>query len=102
MDKKTYTINFYPSAYNDLENIKMYWEKNLEKESDDFMAELYQKTKSLEESPFLHHLPNNEYLRSKGYRILSVRNYNVFYTVTDTEVQIHRVLYNKMDFTKLF
>ena len=102
MDNKIYTINYYPSAYKDLEEIKRYWEDILETSADDFMVEIYQITKRLEDSPLSHHQPANEYLRAKGYRILPIKNYYVFYMVKETEVQLHRVLYSKMDFTKLF
>lgn len=102
MVKKVYKIDFYPSAYKNLEEIKLYWEKILEKNVDNFMAEIYHKTKTLEEFPFAHHQPNDESLREKGYRILPIKNYFVFYVVIENEVQIRRILYNKMDFTKLF
>lgn len=46
MDKKIYTINFYQTAYKDLEEIKRYWEDFLETSADNFMAEIYQKIKN--------------------------------------------------------
>lgn len=102
MVEKIYKIDIHNSAYNDLENIKKYWELVLETSADTFMAEIYQKAKSLETFPFAHHQPRDKYLREKGYRICPVRNYYIFYTVNEDTVQIHRVLYNKMDFSKLF
>lgn len=75
----------------------------LETPADEFMAEIYYKVKSLEEFPFAHHLSDNPTLRDKGYRIFPIRNYYIFYIVLEEEkeVQIHRILYNKMDFTKI-
>lgn len=101
MDKKTYTVIFYSSANKDLANIKFYWEKTLEKSADDFMAEIYYKAKTLEDFPLSHHQPSDKILQKKGFRILPVRNYYIFYKVEGTQVQIHRILYSKMDFTKL-
>ncbi len=34
------------------------------------------------------------------YRMLPVKNYMVFYVVTEHEVEIHRIVYAKMDFEK--
>lgn len=102
MGKKTYKVDFLKSAYKDLHMIKEYWEKVLEKSPDDFMVEIFKKGKSLEDFPFAHHMPSDETLRSKGYRICPVRNYYIFYIVADDTVQIHRILYNKMNFTQLF
>ncbi len=102
MVKKTYTVIYHESAKKDLGLIKQYWENTLQISADDFMAEVYHKTKALEDFPFAHHQPNDENLRQKGYRIISVRNYYIFYVVVQNEIQIHRILYNKMDFIKLF
>jgi toxin ParE1/3/4 len=35
------------------------------------------------------------------YRFIPVRNYVVFYVVKEQVVEIHRVIYGKMDLTKL-
>ena len=35
------------------------------------------------------------------YRMLNVRKYLVFYVVTEHEVEIHRIIYAKMDITNL-
>lgn len=102
MVEKTYKVIFYDAAYKDLADIKYYWESVLEVSPDDFMAEIYHKAKKLEDFPFAHHQPNDPTLKAKGYRICPVRNYYIFYVVEEDVVQIHRVLYNKMDFTKLF
>lgn len=62
MDKKIYKVNFYSSAYKDLEEIKNYWEKMLKTSASKFMAEIYSKAKTLEEFPFAHHQPNDKVL----------------------------------------
>ncbi|MBQ0166494.1 MAG: type II toxin-antitoxin system RelE/ParE family toxin [Treponema sp.] len=102
MGEKTYKVNFLDSACKDLQAIKDYWEIVLEQSPDAFMAELYSRAKSLDRFPFSHHQPQDVHLKAKGYRICPVRNYYLFYIVEGDTVQIHRILYNKMDFTKLF
>lgn len=37
-------------------------------------------------------------LRAKGYRVLVVENYLVFYVVLDSVVQIRRILYGKRNY----
>lgn len=102
MVEKTYTVIYHESSKKDLKEIRHYWENVLQTSADEFMTEVYCKTKALENFPFAHHQPNDEYLRQKGYRIIPVRNYYIFYVVQGSEIQIHRILYNKMDFSKLF
>ncbi|MEN8907606.1 MAG: type II toxin-antitoxin system RelE/ParE family toxin [Clostridiales bacterium] len=36
------------------------------------------------------------------YRLLPVKNYVVFYVVKEKFIEIHRILYSKMDLNKLF
>lgn len=102
MGEKVYKVIFLDSAYKDLKAIKEYWESVLEQSPDAFMAEIYTRAKSLDHFPFSHHQPQDEHLKAKGYRICPVRNYYLFYIVEGDTVQIHRILYNKMDFTRLF
>ena len=40
-------------------------------------------------------------LYAAEYRMLPVKNYLVFYVVTEHDVEIHRIVYSKMDITKI-
>lgn len=97
-----YKVIVSTKARMDIYHIVDYWENTLEVSADSFLDDYEKAILKLADSPLSHHQPNNEYLRVKGYRILPVKNYYIFYIVKETEVQIHRVLYSKMDFTKLF
>lgn len=97
-----YKVIVSTKARMDIYHIVDYWENTLEVSADSFLDEYEKAIIKLSVSPFSHHQPDNEYLRAKGYRILPIKNYYIFYIVKETEVQIHRILYSKMDFTKLF
>jgi len=46
--------------------------------------------------------PRDSWLKSKGYRILIVGDYLVFYVASTTRVQIRRVIHGKRDYSFLF
>lgn len=101
--ENNYKVNVFPSANNDLFSIADYWQIFLEVSPKPFIDDYERAIISLSESPLIHHLSNDPTLREKGYRIFPIRNYYIFYVVLEEkkEVQIHRILYNKMDFTKI-
>lgn len=99
---KKYKVNIFTRAKLDIYNITEYWVKTLKVSPSPFIDDYEKAIINLAEFPFAHHQPNDKSLREKGYRIFPVKNYYIFYVVIEDEVQIHRVLYNKMDFTKLF
>lgn len=95
-------LNIFSSAQTDLVEIVEYWKNELQTSSKPFLDDYENALHKIVDFPFAHHQPNDEYLRQKGYRIIPVRNYYIFYIVQNSEIQIHRILYNKMDFSKLF
>lgn len=97
-----YKVDIFTQAKTDLIRIVNYWENVLEVSANPLIDDYEAAVLKLEDFPFAHHQPNDPTLQAKGYRICPVRNYYIFYVVEDDVVQIHRILYNKMDFTKLF
>lgn len=97
-----YKVDIFTQAKLDLKRIVNYWENVLEVSANPLIDDYEAAVLKLSDFPFAHHQPSDSTLQSKGYRICPVRNYYIFYVVEDNIVQIHRVLYNKMDFTKLF
>lgn len=97
-----YKVDIFTQAKLDLRRIVNYWENVLEVSSNPLIDDYEAAGLKLSDFPFVHHQPSDPTLKAKGYRICPVRNYYIFYVVEDDIVQIHRVLYNKMDFTKLF
>ena len=59
--------------------------------------------KSLGNNPKRQKIVRDDYLASKGYRVLPVKNYLIFYKVFDKEnrVDIIRILYKRRDWINL-
>ena len=56
---------------------------------------------SLEGFPFVGSLVEGIPFLKEGYRFLPVRNYLIFYRITDTQVFVDRILYKKRDYSQL-
>ena len=59
--------------------------------------------KSLKENPVRYPLVKDDYLASKGYRLIVVKNHLVFFTVREKEqaVSVMRVLYGRRDWMRI-
>jgi len=59
--------------------------------------------RSLRENPACYPLVRDEYLASKGYRLVVVKNHIVFYIVREKQrvVSIMRVMYGRRDWMRL-
>lgn len=56
---------------------------------------------SLEGFPLVGSLVEGIPFLKEGYRFLPVRNYLIFYRITDTQVFVDRILYKKRDYSQL-
>lgn len=58
---------------------------------------------SLSNLPNRHKIISDEPYRSQGIRMISVKNYTVFYLVNEEEFSVHiiRVLYNRRDWQSI-
>lgn len=70
----------------------------------DLVTKLYDAIKSLSKMPRRFPLSRDAYLAGQGFHTLLVDNYMVFYVVDEgtKTVIVHRVLYSKRKFNKLF
>ena len=57
--------------------------------------------KKIKENPFLYPAVPDEYLASKGFRFVMVKNFMLFYIVIEKEVIILRFLYGHRDWMNL-
>ena len=103
MGKKPYRYEFSPLAERDLNDIFDYISLELsslqaaERLIDDIQAAVEQVC----DFPFSRPLLSNKILRKKGYRLLVVRNFNLFYIVEGQMVIIRRVLYSRRNYEGL-
>ena len=103
MEKRPYSYEFSPLAEYDLNEIFEYIA--LELSSPQAAGELIENIQAAVERvcefPFSCPLLTNSVLRGKGYRLLVVENFNLFYIVENQAVIIRRILYGSRDYKSL-
>lgn len=98
-----YKINYLPIAKKDLEEIIDYITIHLNAPiaAKDFIEALDTSILRLGQFPYSCKLYKSKIENFKyEYRILQVKNYSVFYVVKENIIEIHRILYSKMDINK--
>lgn len=95
-------LRYLSVALEDLRDIADYITDTLKapKAAMDLLDAFDESISRLEQFPFSYKVyPPSKELENE-YRILPVKNYLVFYVVKEQVVEIHRILYAKMDITK--
>lgn len=98
MSSKKYKVRIFPSAENDLLEIKEYVENKLKISPNKLFSKFYSSIDVLETDPLIFPLLKDVYLGSLGYRMISIDNFLLFYVIENNKVQIHRFLYGKRDY----
>ena len=98
-----YEIRYLPLASKDLYNIVSYIADELKapKAAMDLLNALDESISRLEQFPYSCKVYQPIKELENEYRLLPVKNYAVFYVVKEKVVEIHRVIYAKMDLTKI-
>lgn len=100
-----YEIVYLPIAKQDITDITLYIsdQLNAPKAAMDLLDAFDHSISLLSEFPYAHKIYRPLRALEEEYRMLPVKNYAVFYTVREQEkvVEIHRVIYARMDLTKL-
>jgi plasmid stabilization system protein ParE len=96
-------IRYLPLASRDLSNIVSYVADELKAPNAamDLINELDTFISRLAQFPYSCRVYQPEKSLKNEYRILPVKNYLVFYVVKEDVVEIHRVIYAKMNLTKI-
>ena len=101
----SYQVKFTDTAKEDLRNIAIYIaeqskEKNL---AVNFVNELREKTKILESFPEIGSLPNDNVMKSMGYRFLVHKEYLIFYyyDAKQETSYILAVFHSRRDYTRV-
>ena len=101
-----YSVKVLPSAIEDLQEIYNYIVYELKSviNAENQLNRLQDEISRLDFMPESFRLYEKEPWRSRGLRFFSVDNYIVFYIVDNenVEVNVMRVLYGKMDFSKIW
>ncbi|SDZ26061.1 addiction module toxin, RelE/StbE family [Evansella caseinilytica] len=98
-----YKLKYLPLALKDMLEITDYNSDTLKapKAAMDLLDGLDESIAKLEEFPYSHKIYQPIKDLENECRLLPVKNYVVFYVVKDPIVEIHRVVYAKMDLTKI-
>lgn len=105
MVENNYSVHFTNVAMDDLDDMYRYISEELFAESAaiDLLDRIERSILNLAIFPYSGSLPNDEYLRTKGYRRIIVNSYIIFYLVNKQKKQviIMRILYGKQKYEDL-
>ena len=96
-------IKYLPSFYYELDAIVEYITYTLEapQAASNLLDELERSINDLKDFPLARRLYRPIKPIATEYRILTVKNYLVFYVVLENSIEIHRIIYKKRDLSKL-
>lgn len=101
MSTEKYKVLIYPMAKQDLLDVINYINDLAPGAAVKYYDLLVTSIESLSQMPKRCPISRDLILASKGYRILAVKNYLVFYVIHKNTVQIRRILYNRRNFENL-
>ena len=96
-----YKVIIYPSAQNDLREIVEYLNTLSPQTALSYYDLLVEEIGSLSNLPDRCPPAKDIQLRLRGYRMLLVKNYIVFYVVSSETVEIRRILYARRQYESL-
>lgn len=98
-----YKLKYLPLAQRDLRDITGYIADILKapKAAMDLIDALDNSISRLEQFPYSCRVYQSIERLEAEYRMLPVKNYLVFYAVTEHDVEIHRIIYTKMNLERL-
>jgi toxin ParE1/3/4 len=99
-----FEIRYLPLARKDLTDIVAYITGHLKapKAAIDLLDALDKSISRLEQYPYSCKVYQPVKTLKEEYRLLPVKNYAVFYVVKEQIVEIHRIVYARVDLTRIF
>ena len=103
MEDKAYSYAFSPLAERDLDEIFEYISLELSspKAALDLIGSIQTAVENACVFPFSRPLLRDKVLRDKGYRLLVVKRFNLFYVVEGQTVIIRRVMHGRRNYESL-
>jgi len=96
-----YNVKIFPTAQNDLRIIVDYLNTLSPDASVRYYDLIIEKVGTLQTMPERCALARDAQLRLRGYRLLIVENYIVFFVIDDSTVEIRRILYAKRQYEEI-
>jgi len=97
-----YRVEYLPLAYDDLDEIFTYIAADDSRAAANLLNEIDTAVLHLEDFPDMGVNLKNRRLANKGYKMLVVNDYLLFYVVIGSIVEIRRIVSSKRNYTKLF
>ena len=98
-----YKVCYLPLALEDLKSIVSYITNNLEapRAALNLVNKIDKELKKVSDNPFRCHVYFPLEKLKYEYRVLNIDNYSLFYVIEKEKVEIHRVLYSKMNVVQI-
>ena len=100
---KIYSIKYSEDYRDDLKSAIKYIRTNLQNPiaAQNLKSEVIEKINVIINNPYAYSVVSDEYLALKGYRFALVKNYMIFFTVIEKQIEIIRFLYGPMDWMNI-
>jgi len=97
-----YKVIISPAAQNDFLDIVEHLNTLSPDAAEQYFELFMDKVKMLATTPDSCPLARDTQLRLRGYRMLHIENYIVFYVLTGKSVELRRILYARRQYDRLF
>jgi len=97
-----YKVTVSPAAQNDFLDIVEHLETLSPEAAVQYYELFMEKTRMLAKTPESCPLARDTQLRLRGYRMLPIENYIVFYVIIGRNVELRRILYARRQYERLF
>jgi len=101
MEQRPYSYEFTPLAEQDLNDIFDYISLDSPQAAENLIDHIQKAVEAVCDFPLSRPLLTDKILRDKGYRIIGVKNFNLFYTINNHVIIIQRVLYGRRNYDAL-
>ena len=97
-----YSVIISPAAQNDFLDIVEHLDTLTPEAAERYYELFMERTGMLSTSPESCPLARDTQLRLRGYRMLPIENYIVFYVISGRSVELRRILYARRQYERLF
>jgi len=97
-----YSVKVSPAAQNDFLDIVEHLDTLSPEAATQYFELFMEKTGMLATTPESSPLARDTQLRLRGYRMLPIENYIIFYVINGKTVELRRILYARRQYERLF
>jgi len=97
-----YKVKISPAAQNDFLDIVEHLNTLSPEAAEQYFELFMEKMEMLAKTPESCPLARDTQLRLRGYRMLAIENYIIFYVVNARTVEMRRILYARKQYERLF